>query len=110
MLIDETCLLCPFSLKKEKVKKKCPKKWIITDDGLAQFHKITGEEDADYEKIGDDSYPYLESYIEECMDKCFKVARPHKHKGKENNSSKKFGCVVKGLMKLYKQGKHKEGW
>ena len=130
MLIDETCLLCPYSLKKvkgsehrqfsdhnsitieltlprsgsDKPQKIGPKKWRITEEGLTQFHEITNGQDQ-YE-VSDDSYSYLVTYIENCMNECFKSVRTSKGRSNRNEKiSHKFRDAVKGLMKIYKQGK-----
>ena len=130
MLIDETCLLCPFSLKKVRgsevcqfsdhnsitleltlprsgkniPQKKNPKKWRITEEGLTQFHEITSGQDQG--EVTDDSYSYFETYIENCMNECFKSVKTSKGKNNGNeNVSGKFKDTVKGLMKIYKQGK-----
>ena len=129
MTIDETCLLCPFSLKKYRgevkqqysdhnsiileisvprgvtceVKKDAVKKWKFTEEKLLKFQEVTDKKKLVSETSGKCNYDTLEAYMLDCMNECFDVITPKKSYGIKED--KKYREAVKSLMKIYKQGK-----
>ena len=97
VIIDEECLFCPFSMKKEKdvflqqysdhnpiiiklkiphQKKKIPHSynWQLTKEGLEDFQRLTTNNFDDILPRGDPQHVYnlVEGRISEAMNKCFK--------------------------------------
>ena len=135
MLIDETCMLCPFSLKKSRGKdvcqysdhntilvdmilprsriknqKKSGRKWKLNDEGLALFHEKTNREiESDLSSYDDEKehdYDGFERYIERTMHECFRSVKISSS-GSSNDSgvNKSTQKIIKKLMKIYEQGK-----
>ena len=127
-MIDELCLLCPFSLTrskgaehkqysdhntimiesvleryyghKEKTKpEEIIPRWRIKDEGLVDFLKITNNNE--HEPVS--TYDQFEMYLKNCMDKCFKpVSKKIKPHVKMNFQ---YQSLVTLLMKYYRGGK-----
>ena len=126
MTIDETCLICPFSLKRVKGKdvvqysdhntilmntllprfKKSKKeescqRWRIDDEGLSHFHEITDI------CSGTDvsSYDEFDEYLREQMNESFKPLSRKRRGGNVSNKNRNYQHVISPLMKIYRRGK-----
>ena len=134
MEIDETCLLCPFSLIRSKgqdiqqfsdhnsftVQLRIPrgykdksitknrKCWKITEEGLSLYHKITNDgEDQGIElpSVADDEDNY--DALEEYMDTCMEKCFKSfiPRNRNENKVTGKYSKMISSLLKFYKKGK-----
>ena len=132
MVIDETCLLCPFRMEKlkgkyvqkfsdhnsiildlkiprgfmEKSSNSKKKHWKITQEGLSMFYDITNDDesqDIELQSFDVDDYDSLEAYMDMCMKKCFKSFTP-KNRAK-NKLDGEYGKIVSSLMRIYEKGK-----
>ena len=126
MLIDEECLLTPYSLSNQNntnnqqftdhnaiavklkiqhqsMKKVTRKSWHITNEGLVEFKKITNNEnflEYDINNI-QSTYDSLESKIQDIMAKCFKL----RSSKKENKISNEFMEIYTIISKFAKKGR-----
>ena len=132
MVIDETCLLCPFRLEKckgqyvqkfsdhnsitldlqiprgfkEKSSTSKKKHWKITEEGLSMFYDITNDGESqgvELQSFDGNDYDSLEAYMDMCMKKCFKSFTPKSRA--ENKVDGEYGKIVSSLMKIYEKGK-----
>ena len=129
MVIDELCLLCPFSLKNSKgveskqftdhntivlevelerssgfvrkAKEDQTQRWKVNDEGLSEFFKMTNKDPSG--EIG--TYDDFEVYLKKCMGECFKPVSKKKGVGVKRNKPRQYQDMVAMLMKYYKQGK-----
>ena len=130
MTIDETCLFCPFSLKKyrgevkrqysdhnsiileisvprggtREMKKDGVRKWKMTEEKLLKFQELTDKRSDKSEASEKSDYDTLETYMLDCMNECFDVISPKRNYGRREESNK-YRETVKSLMAIYKQGK-----
>ena len=103
LIIDEDCLLCPFSTQKSGVKKfsdhnaillrlnipyqkpestSAAKAWRITDDGIQKLIEITNKE-FKWDSQGTDTQELYDNFEKELyglMDECFQIRKPKKTK------------------------------
>ena len=134
MLIDETCLVCPFSLKRvkgneerqfsdhntilldlnlprstKKPAKASATKWKLNEEGLNLFHEMTNvnvNDVSDYDEEEMNNYDGFERYIERTMHECFKSVKIGSSANRVSNGiSQKTQKVIKSLMKIYEKGK-----
>lgn len=125
MLIDESCILCPFKVKCVKGKRvqqfsdhnafvldmnfpvkvslnssPCSKTWKINDIGLAHFNAITNE--CLHQHIED--YDEFEEYTRNKMNLCFQKSKGGK-KPVTKRINNNYQCAIESLVQIYNQGK-----
>ena len=128
MIIDEECLLCPFSVKQSegtkepqfsdhnaivlhmeirherKTRNNLPKSWRITDEGLQKLAQLTNEEfDYSYEGADvEEQYDKFEGRIGEIMDECFQIRR---NKKIQTQIPGNYSEIYKKITAFRKKGK-----
>ena len=129
MVIDELCLMCPFSLKKSKgveskqfsdhntilleaslhrpsgylTKKKQDEtpRWRIKDEGLLEIFKLTSKDPSRSISTYDD----FEDYLKNCMGECFQPVSKKKALDVQRYKNTQYQDMITVLMKYYKQGR-----
>ena len=128
VIIDEQCLVCPFSVKKskgrqtqqfsdhnamilrlempheKKVADKLPKSWKITDEGLQKLVHLTNQE---FKCKSDgntfqERYDNIEKGLVELMDECFQT---RKRKNNEQAVPAEYYKIYKKITEFSRKGK-----
>ena len=130
VIIDEDCIFCPFSLRKQKNCVPTPKfsdhnsiittiqlphssekiphqpSWRLTEEGLQNFHTITSEESfpTEIKGRGQRKYDNYEKLLTDTMSQCFKKTRP-RPPPTEQRMNRSFTALYNKVMKFARKGK-----